>query len=161
MATGLPDFFKYNLWANLLLLDACTHLSDAQLDATMTGVYGSVREILVHMFAGEEGYVGALTGKTPTPSLKEMPTFPGFDELRRRVELSGNALITYTEHAGPDELSKVLHLDGGTYDVQAIIVVIQAIDHASDHRSQIATLLSQQGIEPPALDSWSYNDSMR
>ena len=34
MTTGLPDFFHYNLWANLRLLDACVHLSDAQLDAT-------------------------------------------------------------------------------------------------------------------------------
>ena len=23
MTTGLPDFFKYNLWANLRLLDVC------------------------------------------------------------------------------------------------------------------------------------------
>jgi len=39
-------------------------------------------------------------------------------------------------------------------------VVIQAINHAIDHRSQIATLLSQQGIEPPDLDGWAYNDAM-
>jgi uncharacterized damage-inducible protein DinB len=38
-------------------------------------------------------------------------------------------------------------------------VVIQAINHAIDHRSQIATLLSQQDIEPPDLDGWSYNDA--
>ncbi len=29
-----------------------------------------------------------------------------------------------------------------------------------DHRSQIATLLSQQDIELPALDGWVYNDAM-
>ena len=44
MTTGLPDFFKYNLWANLRLLDACEQLSDAQLNATTTGTFGSVRE---------------------------------------------------------------------------------------------------------------------
>ncbi len=43
MTTGLPDFFTYNLWANLRLLDTCAHLSDAQLDATTTGTFGSVR----------------------------------------------------------------------------------------------------------------------
>ena len=37
MTTGLPDFFKYNLWANLRLLDACIQLSDEQLDANMIG----------------------------------------------------------------------------------------------------------------------------
>jgi uncharacterized damage-inducible protein DinB len=50
MTTGLPDFFTYNLWANLRLLDACAHL-----DATTRGTFGSVRETLMHLFASEEG----------------------------------------------------------------------------------------------------------
>jgi uncharacterized damage-inducible protein DinB len=157
MPTGLPDFFKYNLWANLRLLDACAQLSDAQLDATMKGVYGSVREILMHIFAAEEGYVSSFTGTTPAPPLKELTTFPGFDELRRRAERSGNELITIADQRN---LSQLFHLDGGTYDAPAIIVLIQAINHAIDHRSQIATLLSQQGIELPDLDGWGYNDAM-
>ena len=55
MSTGLPDFYTYNLWANLRVLDACAHLSDAQLDATTRGTFGSVRETLLHLFAAEEG----------------------------------------------------------------------------------------------------------
>ena len=62
MTTGLPDFFQYNLWANLRLLDACAQLSDAQLDATMKGTFGNVRETLMHLFSAEEGYARALTG---------------------------------------------------------------------------------------------------
>lgn len=156
MTTGLPNFFQYNLWANLRLLDACMHLSEAQLDATMTGTFGSVRETLMHLFAAEEGYVQSFTRTTPTPPLKEFTTFAGFDELRRRAEMSGKELITIAEQRN---LDLILHLDGGTYDAPAFIVVIQAIDHAIDHRSQIATLLSQQGIEPPELDAWAYNDA--
>ena len=55
MTTGLPDFFTYNRWANLRLLDACAHLSDAHLDATTKGTFGSVRETLMHLLAAEEG----------------------------------------------------------------------------------------------------------
>ncbi len=158
MTKGLPDFFTYNLWANQRLLDTCTHLSDAQLDATTKGTFGSVRETLMHMLAAEEGYARTLTGNSPTPPLKELTTLPGFDELRRRAKRSGEALIRVAEQG---ELSQILHLDGGTYDAPAIVVVIQAINHAIDHRSQIATLLSQQDIEPPDLDGWSYHDAMR
>ncbi len=157
MTGGLPDFFKYNLWANLRLLDVCVHLSDTQLDATMGGTFGSVRETLMHIFAAEEGYVRHFTGTSPTPRLKELTAFPGFDELRRRAELSGKELITIAEHG---ELSQIFYLDEGTYEVPAIVVLIQAINHAIDHRSQIATLLSQQNIEPPDLDGWSYNDAI-
>ena len=157
MTTGLPDFFTYNLWANLRLLDACEHLSDAQLDATTSGTFGSVRETLMHMFASEEGYAQHVTGAAPTPRLKELTTFPGFDELRRRAERSGQELIAV---AGHGDLNQILHLDEGTYEAPVIIVLLQAINHAIDHRSQIATLLTLQGIEPPDLDGWSYNDAM-
>ena|SRR5947209_1926318 len=158
MTTGLSDLFKYNLWANLRLLDVCAQLSDAQLSETMNGVFGSVRETLMHMLAAEEGYVRHFTGTSPTPRLKELTTFPGFNELRRRAETSGKELITIAEQG---DLRQIFHLEGGTYEAPAIIVVIQALNHAIDHRSQIATLLSQQGIEPPELDGWAYNDAMR
>ena len=160
MTTELPDFFTYNLWANLRLFDACAQLSDAQLDATMKGTYGSVRETLMHLFATEEGYVGALTGQRPEPALHEHAPFVGFGELRRREERSGEELIRFTEQAEEADLNKILHLDGGTYDAAVIIVLIQAINHAIDHRSQISTVLSQQDFEPPDLDGWSYNDAM-
>ncbi len=157
MSTGLPDFFKYNLWANLRLLDACMRLSDAQLDATTRGTYGSVRETLLHLVAAEEGYVRGITGVSPSPQLKELTTFPGLDELRQRVERSGEELIAIAER---EDLNKILHLDGGTYDAPVIVVLIQAINHAIDHRSQISTLMSQQESEPPDLDGWSYNDAL-
>ena len=163
MTTGLRDFFQYNLWANVQLLDACEQLTDAQLDAIMTGIYGSIRETLLHLFASEEGYARHchFAEDAPTPRLKELTTFPGFAELRRRAEWSGNEMIRFAERAEQDDLEKILHLDGGTYDAAVIIVLIQAINHAIDHRSQIATLLSQQGIELPGLDGWCYNDTLR
>lgn len=156
MNSGLSDFFKYNLWANRCLLDACAQLPDAQLDATMIGIYGSIRETLMHLFDAEEGYAQALTGKSPTSPLGEFTTFPGFNILRQRAESSGEALLKVAEQG---DLDRILHLDDGTYDAPAIIVVIQAIQHAIDHRSQIATLLSQQNIELPGLDAWCYNDA--
>ncbi len=157
MTIGLPDFFKYNLWANLRLLDACAQLSDAQLDATTKGTFGSVRETLMHLFAAEEGYVRALTGKIPTPPLADLTHFPDFDELRRRAERSGKELITVAEQG---ELSQILYLDGGIYEAPVIVVLIQTVNHAIDHRSQIATLLSQEDVMPPDLDGWSYNDAI-
>ena len=87
MIAGLPDLYRFNLWANLRLLDVCAELSDAQLDATTNGTFGSVRETLKHMLASEEGYARTLTGKSPTPRLEDLTQFPDFDELRRRVPL--------------------------------------------------------------------------
>lgn len=156
MTTGLPDFFRYNIWANLRLLHVCADLPDAHLDAPAQGTFGTLRETLLHLFASEEGYVQALTGRSPTPRLTEDMPFPGFATLLQRAERSGQELIRIAEQGN---LSQVLHLDGGTYDASAMVVLIQAINHAIDHRSQISTLLSLLGIAPPDLDGWSYNDA--
>jgi uncharacterized damage-inducible protein DinB len=34
----------------------------------------------------------------------------------------------------------------------------ESIHHAHEHRTQITTLLGQQGIEPPSLSGWNYFD---
>jgi uncharacterized damage-inducible protein DinB len=159
MNTGLADFFKHHLWANLRVLEACARLSDAQLDATTTGAFGSVRQTLMHIFASEEGYVHRFTGTFPTPRLDEGAPFAGFDELRQRAKRSGEELLAIAEQW---EASQVLQLSyqGQSYEVPAIFVLLQAVNHATDHRSQVATLLSQQEVTPPELDGWAYYDAM-
>lgn len=156
MATGLSEFFKYHLWANLRLLEACSQLTDAQLDFTAAGVYGSIRATLIHIFAGEEHdmrdcHVAHLI---PTPPLDESTPFPGFDELLQRAKNSGTALLEVAERANPNE---ILHLPED-YVAPMFVVLIGVIEHGISHRSQIATLLSLQGIKPPRLDVWGYNN---
>ncbi len=158
MTTGLPDLFRYNRWANLRLLDACAQLPDGQLDASADGAYGSVRQTLMHLLSSEEGYARTLTGDAPTPRLEEQAPFPGFDELRRRAQMSGEKLIAYVERSR--DFDQILWLDKGTYKAPVIVVVMQALDHGIDHRTQIASVLSRQGITPPELDAWAYNEAV-
>ena len=159
MDTGLTHFFQQNLWANLRLLDECANLTDTQLDATLDGTYGSVRVTLMHIFAGEESYVQHFTGRRPEPPLRTNNLFAGFDALRKRARLNGESLIAL---AGQWEEGDMLHIpdEGEIFDIPAIIVFIQAINHATDHRSQIATILGQQGIEFPELSGWRYFDAI-
>lgn len=159
MNKGLVHFFQQNLWANLRLLDECASLTDAQLDATLDGTYGSVRVTLMHIFSGEETYVQHCTGRRLEPALRTNNPFVGFDELRRRARLNGESLIAL---AGQWEEGQIVHIpeDGEIFDIPAIIVFIQAINHATDHRSQIATILGQQGIAFPELGGWRYFDAI-
>jgi uncharacterized damage-inducible protein DinB len=36
------------------------------------------------------------------------------------------------------------------------LILIQAINHGTEHRSQVATILTQLGIQPPGMDGWTY-----
>ncbi len=157
MNDGLPEFFRYHLWANLRLLDACRHLSDTGPARTRNGL-ASVRATWMRLLADEEKYVGALTGYLPDMPLDAYVAFPGFAELRRRAERSGEELIMVAEQ---DKLDNVLHLDGTPFDAPARIVLLQAFQHAFELRTQIALLLRTNELEPPTLDGWSFHDALR
>jgi uncharacterized damage-inducible protein DinB len=156
MNDGLPEFFRYHLWANLRLLDACSHLSSTQ-PVSARDRLARVRAAWVRLLADEEKYVGALTGYLPDMLLDEYVAFPGFAELRRRAERTGEELIMVAEQ---DKLDHVLHLDGQPFDAPARIVLLQAFQHASEVRTQIVLLLRSHEFEPPNLDGWSYYDAL-
>lgn len=37
------------------------------------------------------------------------------------------------------------------------MLLLRAISHGTEHRVQVAVVLSQQGITPPELDGWAYH----
>ena len=159
MANGLTELFKHNLWANLHLLDVCARLDEAHLDATVPGTYGSIRDTLIHLFAAEARYVALLSDRQPDQSFNERTGFPGWEQVRERARQSGEALIAISENF---DASRVLRgtRNGESYAISALVPVIQAINHATEHRVHIATILTQQGVEPPTLDGWRYGEDV-
>src|SRR5215470_17866371 len=91
-STVLTTLFAHNTWANLKLLDFCEHLSDAQLDATAIGGYGSIRDTLHHIVGAEVSYVERVNGKLPARPLSQ-DQFPGFEVLKDAVRWAGDELL--------------------------------------------------------------------
>jgi uncharacterized damage-inducible protein DinB len=159
MSTGLVDFYKHNLWANQGLLDACAQLTDEQLHASAPGTYGPIRDTLVHLFRAEDSYLARLTDRQPEDRLK-VGEFPGIEALREHARRSGEGLIAVAETADPARVVRGTYR-GEPYELPVMVPLMQAIHHATDHRGQIATALSQMGVEPPDLSVWAYDEAMR
>ncbi len=159
MNAGLVDFYKHNLWANLHLLDACAHLTDEQLDASAPGTYGRIRDTLVHLFRAEERYLIRLTGQPPESPLRP-GEFPGIATLREHARRSGEGLIAVADTVDPALVLRGT-LDGEPFELPVMVPLMQAINHATDHRSHVATVLSQLGMQPPELDVWAYDEATR
>lgn len=159
MSKALAEIFKHNLWANLRLLDACEKLEDAHLDASIAGTYGRVRDTLLHIFGAEERYIYLLTGRKPDPVLLEKENFPGIEDLRTRAKRSGEGLIEVAEGARPTKILKGTGVvSGQPFTLPIMVVLTQAINHTTEHRAQIAVILTQVGIEPPDFSSWAWGD---
>jgi uncharacterized damage-inducible protein DinB len=159
MNAGLAEFYKHNLWANLRLLDACAQLTDEQLGTTAPGTYGSIHDTLVHLFRAEAGYLARLQNREPESSLT-VGTFPGIDTLREHARQSGEGLIAVANSVDPNQIVTGTYR-GEPYELPTMVPLMQAINHATDHRSQIATALSLIGAEPPDMSVWAYDEELR
>jgi len=156
----LADLFRHNLWANLTLLDLCATLPDAILETVVPGTYGGIRETLAHLVGAEERYVAALHGgpERRNPTLEE--TAPDLAALREHARQSGAGFVTYAETVEGNPNLRVTWRSQ-SYEMPAALFLVQAINHATEHRTQIKTALTQAGITPPELDGWTWDDEQR
>ena len=153
MASILVKLFEHNHWANLRAVEACADLTDAQLDASVVGTAGSIRHTLMHIAGAEQRYIMRLIGREPTYG--ERDGWPGIAPLRQTLDTSGQGLIDLAERANPDEVLSGEY-QGQPYELPVAVIYVQAINHATEHRSQIATILTQQGVEPPDFSGWAW-----
>jgi len=151
MTTTLRELFRHNRWANEQILEACRDLTDEQRATTVEGTYGELGYTLTHIVRGESWYLKVLTGWEP-PVRWEIPgPWPGIDVLLERSRYTGDRLTETASQLDPDAL---LHTDGEQDTTW--VVLVQAINHATEHRAHVATILTQIGIEPPPVDGWTF-----
>jgi uncharacterized damage-inducible protein DinB len=154
MASILARLFEHNLWANLRAIESCAGLTDAQLDATVHGTAGTIRYTLMHIAGAEQRYVMRLSGRQP--AYGERDGWPGAEQLQHTLDGSGRALLELAERANPDDVLRGEY-QGQPYALPVATIYVQAINHATEHRAQIATILTQQGIEPPDFSGWAWD----
>lgn len=150
----LAELLHHHLWANLRLLDTCATLSDEQLDASAPGTFGTIRATLLHIVGAEQGYLIRLTGQQPERRLKRDDN-PSIAELREHSRRTGEALLEAAAQMSASDTVE-LEWDGQRWQVPASVILVQAINHATEHRTNVTTILAQQGIDFPELDGWAY-----
>ena len=152
----LAEFFKHNTMMNRRLVEACRQLPPEQLGATATGTYGSVGATLVHIANAQVGYAARLLDTERPERLPEDP-FPGFEALEARFAQGDTQLAEAATQAGQDRQVQVTGDDPpGTWWMPVPLFLLQAVNHGTEHRSQVATILTQLGVEPPEMDGWTY-----
>jgi len=158
MSDLITDLYRQNEWANLTAIEACRPLSDDQLDATAVGTFGSIRETLTHI-VGSEGTYASRLGAEPARRLRRDDPWPGLDALADMASSAAAALVT----AGQEASNRVIRVGSETepYDVEAAVILIQAFHHSTEHRSQICTILTTLGFEPPELSGWEWGLAVR
>ena len=151
----MEDAFAHHVWATLRLVDACLALSPQQLETTVPGTYGSILDTLRHCIGSDAWDLFVATGDRATILEEEDMTLP---ELRAAMESHGPAWSQLlSQELDPDAvLTEVDEDDGYTRTVAMGIQLAGALQHGTDHRSQVCTVLTSLGVEPPTIDALEF-----
>jgi uncharacterized damage-inducible protein DinB len=150
----LADAFDHHVWATLVVLDLLAPLTEEQLATTVPGTYGTILDTARHLVGADRWYLFTLT-KGAVAEIEESTL--DVAGLRATMEPDGRHWQALLEsEPDPDEILTFQRNDGSKTHATWGVRLAQAIDHGTDHRSQLCTGLTAFGIEPPEMDVWAW-----
>jgi uncharacterized damage-inducible protein DinB len=152
---SLERIFEHNNWANMKIIQACSVLADEQLDAApQSATEGSIRSTLSHLISAQYGYLRLLT--LPLEERKDRVTVE-FADLHESLKDSGEKLVELARDESKLPTTRIQTRDG--YHVEPWVIMVQIINHATEHREQIKSMLTALGVTPPSIDGWDYGEA--
>ena len=158
MNDGLADSLGHNSWSTDTLLDACADLTADQLDASVPGVHGGIAATFNHLLRSEGSYYKRLSGEEPGWHATAAESMDVDDFRAWNSDLSVRWERFLETPFDGERLITIPWMDHQR-DVPAGVFLAQAIHHGTDHRSQICTILTSLGIEPPPIGVWDYAEA--
>jgi uncharacterized damage-inducible protein DinB len=150
----LSDAFAHHTWANLRVIDACLELDPEQLASSVPGTYGSILDTIRHVVGGDASYLNLLTGGVVSQIDDETMDL---QELRAAAVGHVDAWASLVGTDFDPDADVIRYRDDGTQSHATLgLRIAQALQHGTDHRSQICTALTSLGLEPPEIDVWAF-----
>lgn len=158
--SALADAFAHHIWATVRVLDACAALSAEQLGTIVPSTDRSIVDTARHFVGGDALYLLWLTGDRAFVIDADAMDLAALRSAMARNEVGWSKLLALD--LDTDTVVRDVDDSGYQRDAPVGVRLAQALDHGTDHRSQISTALTLLGVEPPAIDVWAYgNDTGR
>jgi uncharacterized damage-inducible protein DinB len=161
MLDEIRDFYAYNTWANGRILDTAERLDQAQLVAADDGA-DSVRDTLAHTLFAQWLWLQRWLGDSPRGRW-DAAEFPDVAALRRRwaeVERESDAYLARLDEATLAQPLSYVNSRGQTWVYPLWQQLMHQVNHATQHRSEVASRLTQLGHSPGDLDYLIYHDEL-
>jgi len=146
-----------NAWANHRLLQACSALPPAELDAPRVGFFPSLLATLNHILIVDWFYVDALEGGSLglAAFTDEVPCKTMAD-LRREQAAVDQRLIALCAALDAAALGRAVRLirSAGVRIERCDRVLLHLFEHQIHHRGQAHCMLSGTPVAPPQLDEY-------
>jgi uncharacterized damage-inducible protein DinB len=161
MTITVARLLRHMAWANQATIAHLQTLPVESLKAYATNPEWFVAEIAHHIVDSADHYAYEITGK-PALTQPGDPCIADVEKISDLARLAEQAAIADAHLISAADLDDVwldLGNDGRKFQRLRSTVLSQAIHHATEHRTHIASALEAKGFEPIFLDDislWDY-----
>jgi uncharacterized damage-inducible protein DinB len=150
----LHDLYRYNAWANIRILDTAAQLTPEQLHTEANANFGSVHGTLVHIVSAQWDWLLRWQGASPSEMFAP-ETFPTLEAIRTRwdqIEGETQAFLATCTEADLVRIVEYQNFEGERWAYPLWQQMLHQVNHATQHRSEVAMILTQWGHSPGWLD---------
>ncbi len=158
----MRTLYAYNAWANGRILDTTAQLTPEQLLDGSAG-FPSVRDTLVHVLSAQWVWLSRWKGVSPRAMLNPNE-FPDLAAVRARWEEADRELYAFIGALDQDGLAREVHYlntKGKPFAYPLWQLLFHQVNHATQHRSEIAVRLTLAGHSPGEIDLIRYLDAVK
>ncbi|MBV8821421.1 MAG: DinB family protein [Ktedonobacteraceae bacterium] len=152
------DYFKtlfdYNYWANKRILDTAEHLDDAQLHTTIRGSHESLYTTLIHTMGAEYRWRMRCQDAS-VPRRLNADDFPTLAALRTRWQEEERVMRLFLSTLRDEDMTRTISFSfSPELNFSSLLwqALVHLVNHGTQHRSEVAMLLTELGHSPGDLD---------
>jgi uncharacterized damage-inducible protein DinB len=151
----LLKLYDYNYWATEKLLKQAQNLSHEKFTADTTFCFGSMRGTFVHILSAEWIWrMRCQEGVSPEKMIEE-GTFPELEPLRSKMIEEKTNMLGYIKTLSESDLDRTVaykNTRGDDLENRLWHILVHVVNHGTQHRSEIAEMLTRYGHSPGDID---------
>ena len=154
------NLYEYNEWANNLVLNAASGLSEEQLRLERGASFGSMVENLRHIVQAQHGWLSFWTD-TEWRRLPELAPGGSMETLQTWFRESHAKLAQFVVSLGAEDVKRVLtdtDESGQPLEMVQWQMMAHVVNHGTQHRAETGALLAALGSSPGDLDYGHFCD---
>jgi len=156
---AVRSLYRFNHWATERVLIAAEGLTPEQWLRPGTAGQGSIRDTLAHQIRAQKGWLawwdGSLSAEEAYAirlNATELPDLPALRAAWSEVERATQSFIGRLNDARLEEVYSTPLPDGSTFRLQLWPMMLHVANHGTQHRSEVAAMLTAFGHSPGDLD---------
>ena len=159
----IRSFYDYNTWANERILTTATHLTDAQFVAAGSASFSSVRDTLAHTMWAQWNWLLRWRGE-PNPPRFDPQDYADVAAVRAHlaaIDRETHAFVAGIDEAALDVVCRYVNSRDERMAYPLWQQMLHQVNHGTQHRSEVAVILTEYGHSPGWMDFIVYLDTLK